>query len=59
MGKTSSAVKDRYNKKTYDAIIIRVKKGTKERWKAEADKRGESLNLFIANAVENVARDSE
>lgn len=59
MSKTSSAVKDRYNKKAYDTIITRVKKGTKERWRTEADKRGESLNLFIVNAVENVARDSD
>lgn len=59
MGKTSSAVKDRYNKKAYDTIIIRVKKGTKERWRTEADKRGESLNLFISNAVENIVRGSD
>lgn len=35
-----------------DEIKIRPAKGTKDRWKAEAQKRGKSLNQFVIDAVE-------
>ena len=59
MGKTSSEVKDRYNAKTYDEIKVRVKKGEKDKIKAHADSRNESLNGFIKRAIdETMERDS-
>lgn len=51
MGKTSSAVKDKYNAKTYDEIKVRVPKGEKERIKLHADSIGESVNGFICAAI--------
>lgn len=60
MGKTSSKVKDRYNAKTYDEIKVRVTKGEKDKIKAHADSKGESLNGFINRAIdETIKRDSE
>jgi len=50
--KTSSAVKDRYNAKAYDEIKVRVPKGTKDKIKAYADSKGESVNGFINRAIE-------
>lgn len=58
MGKTSSAVKDRYNVKTYDRINLIVKKGQKEVIQSHAASRGESTNAFINRAiVEQMKRD--
>lgn len=52
MGKTSNAVKDRYNSKTYDDIRLRVNKGRKDIIKAHADAHGESVNGFINRAID-------
>ncbi len=52
MGKTSSAVKNRYNAKAYDNILLAIPKGMKNEWKARAEENGESLTRFIMNAVE-------
>ena len=58
MGKTSSAVKDRYNAKAYDEIKIRVPKGRKEEIQAFAVSQGESTNGFINRAIsETMERD--
>lgn len=58
MGKTSSAVKDRWNAKTYDNLTIRVPKGKKEQIQAHADTKGESLNGFVNRAInETMERD--
>ena len=35
-----------------DEIKVRAAKGTKDRWKAEAEARGISLNQLIIDAVE-------
>lgn len=51
MGKTSSAVKDRYNAKAYDDIRLRVPKGQKEKIQAFAAENGESLNGFINRVI--------
>lgn len=52
MSKTSSAVKDRYNAKTYDEIKVRVPKGQKDNIKAHADRFDEgSVNRFIYRAI--------
>ena len=59
MGKTSSAVKDRYNAKAYDEIKLRVEKGQKEAIKAHAEAQGESVNGFINRAIaETIERDN-
>ena len=58
MGKMSSAVKDRYNAKTYDEIKIRVPKGQKDLIQAHAEAQGESTNGFINRAIsETMERD--
>lgn len=60
MGKTSSAVKDRYNAKTYDEIKIRVPKGQKDLIQAHAEAQGESTNSFINRAIsETMERDGK
>ena len=53
MGKTSSAVKDRYNAKAYDEIKVRVPKGRKESIQSHAESQGESVNAFINRAIDN------
>ena len=60
MGKTSSAVKDRYNSKAYDEIKVRVAKGQKEEIKAHAEQfDGGSVNGFINRAIsEAMERDN-
>ena len=51
MGKTSNAVKDRYNAKTYDDLRVRVPKGMKEQIQAFADANGETVNGFINRLI--------
>lgn len=51
MGKTSSKVKDRYNAKAYDQVIVRLPKGLKERLQEACAANEESLNsVFVAAA---------
>lgn len=57
MGKTSSEVKDRYNRKAYDEIKLRVYKGRKADLRAAADKAGLSLSAYIVKAVERQMSD--
>lgn len=60
MGKTSAAVKNRYNDKVYDRINLTTIKGDKEKIKAHAEGRGESVNGFINRAIkETMERDGE
>lgn len=59
MGKTSSKVKDRYNAKVYEEIKVRVYKGEKDKIKAHAETKGESVNGFIKRAIdETIANDN-
>lgn len=51
MSKTSSVVKDRYNKKAYDTLIARLPKGMKDRFKAACDLNGDSMNSILLQAV--------
>ena len=51
MGRTSSAVKNRYNEKAYDRITIVVPKGQKSTVEAAAKKDGDSVNQYIIGAV--------
>lgn len=41
----------RYNKKAYDRIEIKVKKGQKEQIAAYAASRGKSVNQFIVELI--------
>lgn len=47
MGKTSAAVKNRYNAKAYDRLQLVVPKGRKEDIEAHARSKGESVNGLI------------
>ena len=42
-----------YNREKYDRINLMIPKGERETWKAEAEKRGLSLNALIQQAVKN------
>lgn len=42
----------RYNKKAYDRIEIKVKKGQKEAIQKFASSKGKSLNQFIVELIE-------
>ena len=59
MSKTSAAVKNKYNNKTYDRIQLVVPKGQKDEIKSHAQAKGESLNKFINRAIdETIERDN-
>ena len=59
MGKTSSAVKDRWNAKAYDEIKLRVQKGQKAQIQNAAAAAGMSLNAYITAAItEKISQDS-
>ncbi len=45
------AANNRYNAKAYDRINLAVPKGEKDRIKAHAEKRGESVNAFVNRAI--------
>ena len=47
MGRTSTAVKNRYNMKAYDRLAITVPKGQKQAVEAFARGRGESVNGLV------------
>ena len=50
----------RYNKKNYDDLRIRVKKGEGDVIKEHAKAQGESLNAFVNRAInETIKRDNE
>lgn len=47
------AANSRYEKKSYDKVLIRMPKGTLEQLKAAAAAEGESLNRYILTSLEN------
>lgn len=60
MGKTSWQVKSRYNRKSYDAITINVRKdsGVSVATRAAAEAAGQSLTAYIVQAIdERMQRD--
>ncbi len=59
MGKTSVEVKERYNKKVYEDIRLRVKKGQKEMIQAHAESLGKSINGYIVDLIEEDMRKEE
>lgn len=48
----------RYREKTYERIVIDVKKGKRDFYKQEAAKRGLSLAMLIQNAVEDYLKNN-
>lgn len=51
MGKTSSAVKNKYNSKAYDRIALSVKKGQRDIIRQYAESKGLSLNGYINKLI--------
>ena len=51
MGKTSAAVKDRYNKKAYDRIESVVPKGRKKDLQEYAAANGTTLNALVGDLL--------
>lgn len=49
--RTSAAVKNRYNSKTYDRIEIVVKKGDKDIIKQKAASKGMSVSEYITGLI--------
>lgn len=42
----------KYHKENLDQIVVKCKKGTKDRWKQAAENAGQNLTQFIVSAVE-------
>lgn len=51
-GKNSYESIKRYQDKAYDQMLIRVPKGRKEEIKACAENRGQSINAFVVEAID-------
>lgn len=51
MSKTSWQSKYQYDKKNYDNILLRTKKGFKDLIKTEAKKKKLSVNAFIVECI--------
>lgn len=51
-GKTSAAVKNRYNSKAYDRIVVVVAKGRKDIIQTAAERAGLSLSAYIVKAID-------
>ena len=50
---------NKYNSANYDSLRIVVPKGQKDKIKAHAEKRGESINGFVGRAIsETMQRDA-
>lgn len=50
--KSQMKATNKYRTKSYDQINITAKKGMKETYKAQAKKRGMSLNAYIISLIE-------
>lgn len=51
MGKTSSAVKNRWNAKTYDRICVTVPKGYGDKLKDFCKEQGKTVNVVVMQEV--------
>lgn len=49
--KASGEAVNRYSKKAYDDLRIRVKKGEKEAIQARAEELGKSLNQYVTDLI--------
>lgn len=52
MGKTSNAVKDRWNAKSYDDLRVRVPKGQKTQIERLARTRGTTVNGLVGSLLQ-------
>ena len=52
MGRTSSAVKQRYNAKTYTHVNVQLRKELVEQWEAKLAEEGLSKAEFIRRAMQ-------
>lgn len=59
MGKTSSAVKDRYNAKAYDPLTVRLPKGMKDIFKNICQQNNDSMNNVIVKAVKEYIKNNQ
>jgi len=59
MGRTSNAVKDRWNSKAYDDLRVRVPKGQKENIEALARMRKQTVNGLIGSLLQREMQLSE
>lgn len=50
-GKTSAAVKNRWNKNNYDRILLVIPKGKKEHLEHRAEETGESVNGYLNRLI--------
>lgn len=58
MAKTSSEVKNRWNAKNYDRIVVMAPKGKKEEWTKIAKEKGfKGLSGYIIDSIESQHRD--
>lgn len=58
MAKTSSEVKNRWNAKNYDRIVVMASKGKKEEWGKIAKEKGfKGLSGYIIDCIEKAGRD--
>lgn len=51
-GKSSTRAKNKYNAANYDNLRIVVPKGKKDKIKAFADSKGESINGFVNRVID-------
>lgn len=59
ISKARQRANDKYAKKAYESVAIRIRKGTRETWRQAADKAGLSLASYIQLAVkEKMERDA-
>ena len=56
MGKASTRAQNKYILKAYDRINLTVPKGEKEKIKAFAESKGESVNGFIYRAIQEAMK---
>ena len=48
----------KYTKKNYDQILVKVAKGERDKIKAYAESKGETLSSFIRKAIEEAMKDN-
>lgn len=53
MGKTSSAVKRKYNEKVYKQVKVELKKELVNAWEIQLDKDGLTKAAFIRKAIQD------
>lgn len=51
-GKASTRAKNKYNAENYDRISLSVPKGKKDKIKAFAESKGESLNGYVNRVID-------